>query len=58
MRLATFKNDAEDPLLSAISSCTSVLADHVRLKSFQSTYCFATLNAFLNPHHGDSAYNL
>jgi hypothetical protein len=57
-RLANFNNAAEDPLLSAISSCTSTLADHGGLKSFQINIMVCNLGFFLDCHHGDAAYNL
>jgi len=57
-RLANFNNVAEDPLLSAISSCTSTLAHHGGLKSFQINIMLCNLGFFLDCHHGDAAYNL
>lgn len=57
-RLATFEKDAEDPLLSAISSCTSVLAGRGRLKGFKINIMLCNLQFVLDSHHGDSAYNL
>jgi hypothetical protein len=57
-RLAILNNAAEDPLLSAISSCTSILAGHGGLQSFQINMLLHQLRPFIKPHLQDSLHAL
>lgn len=57
IRLAPSNNGAEDPLLSAMSSCTSILAGHGGLKSFQINILLRRLQSFLNPQYQNAPYD-
>ena len=52
-RLAAVDNAAEAPLPSAISSCTSILAGHTGLKSFQIDISLREIYLFTNPSRRD-----
>lgn len=57
MRLAPSNNVTDDPLCSAMSSCTSILAAHGGLKSFQINILLHRLQSFLNPRYQDAPYD-
>lgn len=57
-RLAKFTNADDDRLLSAISTCTSILTPHGGLKSLQIDMLFREMQSFLKYHHDDSMYIL
>lgn len=57
MRLAPSNNVTDDPLRSAMSSCTSILAAHGGLKSFQINILLHRFQSFLNPRYHDAPYD-